>query len=223
MPRGNATPASVLRGSVHRVTGPLLAGQLTFDAIVLAGGAGSRLGGVDKAAVQLAGRSLVSWPLEAARDARTLVVVGRTSAELPERALRVVEEPAGSGPAAATVAGLDAIEDPAEWIYLIACDLPGAVSAIQLLGATDAGDADGVVLTEPDGRRQWLLGRYRSAALRAAAEVLGDPANRSMRALLADLRLVDVLADDVWRDVDTWADRDEWERVLNAGRPVPGE
>lgn len=185
-----------------------------FDAVVLVGGAGSRLGGVDKAAVQLAGRSLVSRPLEAVRGARTLVVVGRTSAELPERALRVVEEPAGSGPAAATVAGLDAIEHPAQWTYLIACDLPGAVGAIQLLGAAEAGNAGGVVLTEPDGRRQWLLGRYRTTALRAAADALGDPADRSMRALLAGLRLVEVSADDVWRDVDTWADHEQWERAI---------
>lgn len=185
-----------------------------FDAIVLVGGAGSRLGGVDKAAVQLAGRSLVSRPLEAVQDAQTLVVVGGTTAELPERALQVVEDPPGSGPAAATVAGLGAIEHPAEWTYLIACDVPGAVSAIHLLGEVDAGDADGAVLTEPDGRRQWLLGRYRSTALRAAASVLGDPADRSMRALLADLRLTEVAAEDVWRDVDTWADHEHWARAL---------
>ena len=185
-----------------------------FDAIVLAGGAGSRLGGVDKAAVQLGGRSLVARPLEAVRDARTLVVVGHTSAELPERALRIVEDPPGSGPAAATVAGLRAVEDAAEWTYLIACDLPGAVGAIQLLGAAEAGDADGVVLTEPGGRLQWLLGRYRSSALRAAADALGNPADRSMRALLAGLRLVEVPAEDVWRDVDTWADHEQWSRAL---------
>lgn len=193
-----------------------------FDAVVLAGGAGSRLGGVDKAAVELAGRSLLSWPLEAVRDARNLVVVGETVAAVPERALRVVEEPAGGGPAAASVAGLRAIRDAADWTCLIACDLPGAVRAIQLLVGADAGDADGVVMAAPDGRRQWLLGRYRTAALRAAADALGDPADRSMRALLGGLRLTTATAaEGVWRDVDTWSDHEQWARALSDGREAP--
>lgn len=193
-----------------------------FDAIVLVGGAGSRLGGVDKAAVELAGRTLVSYALEAVDAARTLVVVGETAAaEVPERAIRVVEDPPRSGPAAGTVAGLRAIEEPAAWTYLVACDVPGAVRAIQLLAEADVGAADGVVLTEPDGRRQWLLGRYRSAALHDAAATFGDPANRSMRALLGDLNLLTISADEqVWRDVDTWADHKAWARALDDGWPV---
>lgn len=187
-----------------------------FDAIVLVGGAGSRLGGVDKAAVDLAGRSLVSRPLEAVRDAHTLVVVGDTAAsDVPERAVRVVEDPPGGGPAAATVAGLRAIEEPAEWTYVLACDLPGAAGAIQLLAVADAGESDGVVIAAPDGRLQWLLGRYRSFMLYDAAERLGDPADRSMRALLEDLDLTPVTApEEVWRDVDTWDDHEHWTRTL---------
>lgn len=196
-----------------------MSAPLSFDAIVLVGGAGSRLGGVDKAAVELAGRSLVSRPLEAVADARTLVVVGDTAAaEVPARAVRVVEDPRGSGPAAATVAGLRGIEEPAEWTYLLACDLPGAGRAIQLLADADPGESDGVVLTEPGGRMQWLLGRYRSIALYDAAERLGDPTDRSMRALLAELDLTPVTApEEVWRDVDTWADHEQWTRTLGAG------
>ncbi|RNI23919.1 molybdenum cofactor guanylyltransferase [Flexivirga caeni] len=191
--------------------------MIAFDAVVLVGGAGSRLGGVDKAAVELAGRSLVSRSLDAVRDARTLVVVGDTSAQVPAHAIRVVEDPPGAGPAAATVAGLLAIEEPAAWTCLVACDQPGAEDAIRLLATTEAGDADGVVIAEPGGRMQWLLGRYRSFALYDAAEQLGDPTDRSMRSLLDGLDLLAVPAPEaVWRDVDTWADHAEWVQRLAA-------
>jgi len=196
---------------------------IDYDAVVLVGGAGSRLGGVDKAAVQLAGRSLVSRSLEAVQHARTLVVVGQTSApEVPDRAIRVVEDPAGSGPAAAAVTGLRVIEEPAAWTYLIACDVPGAVDAVRLLAEADAGDHDGVVVAEPDGRLQWLLGRYRSIALYDAAVRIGDARDRSMRALLEDLDLTTVPApEEVWRDVDTWADHAHWTHALTDRTPSP--
>lgn len=193
-----------------------------FDAIVLVGGAGSRLGGTDKAAVELGGRCLVSWSFEAVRGARTLVVVGKTAAPVPERAVCVVEDPPGGGPAAATIAGLRAVEESAAWTYVLACDLPGAVDAIQLLAAADVGDADGVVLAAPDGRSQWLLGRYRSFALYDAASMLGEGTDCSMRDLVGDLQLETVVApDDVWRDVDTWADHEQWAHALEQGNPAP--
>ncbi|XVV06848.1 molybdenum cofactor guanylyltransferase [Actinosynnema sp. CA-248983] len=48
----------------------------TWDAVVLAGGRGSRLGGVDKAAVEVGGRTLLDHALDAVRGARRTVVVG---------------------------------------------------------------------------------------------------------------------------------------------------
>lgn len=185
----------------------------TFDAVILAGGAGSRLGGRDKAAVQLGGRPLIDTALDAATEARTLVVVGPTAAAVPARALRTVEAPPGSGPAAATVAGLRVIPNPADWTAVLACDLPGAAHALPRL--LTARDRDGAVLLDPDGHPQWVLAVYRTSALLAAAEALGNPADRSMRSLLGGLNLVLVAPDeDDWRDVDTWEDHQAWDRRL---------
>jgi len=47
-----------------------------FDAVVLAGGRASRLGGVDKAAVLVADRALLDRVLDAAANARWTVIVG---------------------------------------------------------------------------------------------------------------------------------------------------
>ncbi|MEH0111212.1 NTP transferase domain-containing protein [Tersicoccus sp. MR15.9] len=106
-------------------------GALPVDAIVLAGGRGSRLGGVDKAALTLDGRRLLDRTLDAVRGAvlggetatrtgtGTIVVVG-PDAVLPagthhdvlflDRHVRLVrEDPPFGGPAAATAAGLAAL------------------------------------------------------------------------------------------------------------------
>lgn len=186
--------------------------QLDFDAIIVAGGRGSRLGGVIKADLQVGGQRLLDRVLASARHARQCVVVGMV--EVPEGVRRVVEDPPGSGPAAGLVAGLDAIVDPAEWTLVLACDLPGAEDAVPQLvsAALTGGDADGHCLGSEDGTPQWLLGIHRSDALRHAAAAYGDPRQRSVRGLLAPLRLAVISdIDDVGRDVDTWGDYEHWD------------
>ena len=98
-----------------------------FDAIILAGGRGSRLGGVSKADLVVGGRRLLDVVFEAVRRARTTVVVGPVA--VPDGVLVTVEDPPGTGPAAGIVAGLEAVERPAEWTVVLACDLPGVQAA----------------------------------------------------------------------------------------------
>lgn len=200
----------------------------SFDAVVLVGGRGSRLGGVDKAALDLGGHPVVGASLNAARGASTLVVVGRTSAPLPSRAVLTQEEPAGSGPAAGFARGLTTITDPSPWTLLLGCDLPGAGDAVRrLLDARAAGgdadgvaDVDGFVLTDADGRAQWMLGLYRTASVRVAVDA-SAATNLSMRALFAGLDLVLVRpAGPEWHDIDTWADHAAWTERLDPQRPA---
>jgi len=99
-----------------------------FDAIILAGGRGSRLGGVSKADLVVGGRRLLDVVLEAVRRARTTVVVGPVAA--PDGVLVTVEDPPGTGPAAGIVAGLEAVAQPAGWTVVLACDLPGVQAAV---------------------------------------------------------------------------------------------
>ena len=98
-------------------------GGLAHDAVVLAGGAGERLGGVSKADVDLAGERLLDRVLTATTGATRTVVVG--DVDVPEGVLRTVEEPPRSGPAAGIVAGLRALAaagDPAPWVLVLATD-----------------------------------------------------------------------------------------------------
>lgn len=183
-----------------------------FDAVVLAGGRGSRLGGVTKADLVVGGERLLDRVLAAAADAATRVVVG--AVEVPGDVVLTCEDPPGTGPAAGLVAGLAAIASPAAWTLVLACDLPGADAAVPaLLGVLPgvASDRDGVCLATPDGQPQWLLGAYRSERLRAAASAYGDPRNRSVRGMLRGLALATVPdPSGVGDDLDTWADHARW-------------
>jgi molybdopterin-guanine dinucleotide biosynthesis protein A len=157
-----------------------------YDAIVLAGGAATRLGGADKPALLIGGRSLLDRVLAAVAQAGTVVVVGdpRPTAVTVTWAR---ESPVGSGPAAAARAGLPAVT--ADTVLLLAADLPffTAATAAKLVAATGS---TGAVLVDDDGREQWLAGAWPTAALRSADLVPGG----SLRAALAPLHPTHVSA-----------------------------
>ncbi|MGT2426333.1 molybdenum cofactor guanylyltransferase [Amnibacterium kyonggiense] len=184
---------------------------MSVGAVLLAGGAGSRLGGVDKAALRIDGGTLLHRALAALGDL-PVVVVGP-----PRAGARTVQEtPPRSGPAAAVVAGLAALPAVDE-VLLLAVDLPRLPDALPRLLAAPSGP-DGVVAIDEGGRTQWLLGRYRAGALHDAAAALGDPRDRPLRALLRGLDLLPLrLPPGLELDVDTVAD------ARRAGAVLPGE
>ncbi len=195
-----------------------------FSAVVLAGGHGSRLGGFDKASIEIDGRTLLAHALDAVVDAGEVVVVG---APVPtERPVTfVVENPRYGGPVAALLTGVDVLLRTAPRVAVLAVDMPRLSHATfrRLQAAVDEGSrqqpgqtsgagrtsgqgADGAVLVGPDGRRQlaMVVDRARLEAVRPDHEGQHD---MSLRRLLAPLHLVEVAAvGDEHRDVDTWTD-----------------
>lgn len=161
-----------------------------FDALVLAGGRGTRLGGADKAALTLHGQRLVDRVITAARSAgaNQVVVIGPPHAGT--EADRVVrEEPAYGGPLAALAAGIRAVDS--EWVMVLGCDLqhPLAV-ATALRSASGMELGDGALLEDEEGHLQWLAGYYRTAAITAVCKRLGDEvANAPLRRVLGELEL----------------------------------
>lgn len=159
-----------------------------WSAIVLAGGSGRRLGGVDKAGVVVGGRTLLDRALDAVAAASSVVVVG------PERAVggvvRTREDPPGGGPVAGLAAGLAELAD-VDFVAVLAVDQPGVTaSTVDRLRAA-VGDAAGAVLVA-DGHLQWLAGVWRTSALRAALPA--EPAGASLRSVLRPLDPVEVPA-----------------------------
>jgi molybdopterin-guanine dinucleotide biosynthesis protein A len=178
---------------------------LALGAVVLAGGTAARMGGVDKASIELEGRTLLAWALDAVVDAGEVVVLGDwVHTDRPVTFTR--EDPASGGPAAGLLAGLDAFARPPRELVVLAVDMPRVSMATVARLRDAAAGHDGAALCDASGRRQLAL-VLDVAALQAArppyAEVHGLPLHR----LLARLDLVDVPAiGDEARDVDGWAD-----------------
>lgn len=179
---------------------------MAIDAIILSGGRGSRLGGLDKGALLLDGETLLARTLTSVADCRHVVVAGTVPEGTPN-VIAVREEPPFSGPAAGVVAALQALPDPAsgDRILLLACDLRHPA---ELVAALRDAPAEPSVVIRDDGRDQYLAGIHDAAALRDAASLLPDAgADASLRQLLGPLhsRPLDV-PDGTAADVDTWAD-----------------
>ncbi|WP_458116371.1 molybdenum cofactor guanylyltransferase [Arthrobacter sp. D2-10] len=180
--------------------------ELSFDAVVLAGGRSSRLGGVPKASLRISGSTLLAHTCEAARAARRLVVVGDRAPEMPARVELIREEPPFGGPAAAVSAAVVHLSpDPAPWVLVLACDMPRINEALPALIA-GALATNASVLAHDGGRDQPLAALYRWADLATAVDQ-EEVRNLSMRALLARVTWspVDVPAGSTI-DIDTWSD-----------------
>ncbi len=193
----------------------------SFDAVVLAGGRGQRLGGVSKPEVLVAGRTLLDRALDATGDARRTVVVGPPHLARPG-VPAVLEDPPSGGPVAGIDAGLAGLEGGDRRgeapVLVLACDVPRAAGAVPILLAALRADAeaDGAHLVR--GGRPQLVAVHRPWALRAALDGLtphGGVHGASVRRLLEGLHMVAVPdPDDLAADADTWDDVARLESVL---------
>ncbi|GAA3627797.1 molybdenum cofactor guanylyltransferase [Lentzea roselyniae] len=171
---------------------------MTYAAIILTGGKGERLGGVDKAALSYRDATLLDHVLSVVDDASQIIVVG------PEKDLPGViwtrEDPPGGGPLAGLAAGLR--EVTAERVAVLAVDQPG-LTRNTIARLREAGG--NAVLK--DDRTQWLIGMWNTAELRGALPE--DPRDLPLRKTLQQLNPVEVSAlPGEARDVDTPADLD---------------
>jgi len=198
---------------------------VTYAAVVLSGGAGRRMGGVDKPARPVGGRPMLHRVLDAVADATPRIVVG-PAGPVPDGVRVTREEPPGGGPVAATVAGLALLDPGPTSVALLAADLPLLTSAAvaDLRRALDGSAADVACYVDGDGRRQQLCGVWRVAALRAAVDRLaaergGTVDGAPVRGLLAGAAVREVSwsgsGPPPWFDCDTDEDvrrAEEWTR-----------
>ena len=191
-----------------------------WDAVIVAGGKGRRLGGVSKPALIVGGLTMIDRTLSAVDTASAVVVVGGPP---PVGVRWTVEDPPGTGPAAGLGAGLAELardREVAPWTMVLAVDMPRAHAAIPLL-LGGRGAHDGVWLVDSDGHPQPLLAVYRTealgTALTATREAAGEHglANVSLRTLVAGLTMTELPdREGVSRDLDTGEDARYWKEQL---------
>jgi len=183
-----------------------------FDAVILAGGRGTRLGGADKPGLVVGQQTLLGSVVSAviSAGAARVVVVGpqRPAALRPgtggpgtggpgtggpgtggpgtggSRVRYAREDPPGCGPVAALGSGLAEVSAPS--VVLAAADLPFLRPAhvTRLVAGLVGQDVPGVVLLDAAGRPQWLVSCWPSALLRSA---LDRYPGSSLRGLLGPL------------------------------------
>lgn len=192
--------------------------QTSLGAVILAGGSGRRLGGVDKAALELQGKTLLDHVLDGLPAKTDIVVVG------PQRAVsRPVtwcrEEPVGGGPLSALATGLAAVDS--SLVLLLSCDapmiapvLPGLIEAAE--HALSVG-RDGAGIRVPTGIEAPIpVCVSRAALTRALPETQH---NGRLWPVIdgLDLERVAVVEEVTW-DIDTPDDLERVRQFLNQSR-----
>ncbi|SOD73666.1 molybdopterin-guanine dinucleotide biosynthesis protein A [Jatrophihabitans sp. GAS493] len=183
-----------------------------FDAVLIAGGGGRRLGGVDKPGLQLGDQQLLDRVLDAAVGAEHRILVAGSDQPSADRAedsgrypdlIRCTEQPPGSGPLSALLTGARLTAAPT--VLILAGDLPFIAPAIvPLLRGCATGPA---VLVDSDGRANLLASAWPRNTLLARLEHIGDPTNQPMRRLIEGVDWTSVPDLGGWgEDCDTWAD-----------------
>lgn len=127
--------------------------QHDLTGLILAGGQGRRMGGVDKGLVPFGERPLVAHVRErlAGRVAELLINANRSHAAYDELADRIVEDAEGGyqGPLMGIYSGLLAAHTP--WLLVVPCDTPALPEDLVARLVAGIGEAD--IAVAGDGQR----------------------------------------------------------------------
>ena len=167
----------------------------TVSGLILAGGLGSRMGGVDKGLVELAGRPMVAHVLARLQPqvGRVLINANRNADVYAGFGLPVLADRLGGfvGPLAGLDAALNGSADAGEWVLTCPCDSPFLPLdlAARMLDAALAAGVD-VAMASSLGQYEpvFLLANRRAGA--ALARYLADGGRKIDRWVLGEQHVV---------------------------------
>lgn len=123
--------------------------------VILAGGRGSRMGGRDKGLIELDGRPLIEYAIDALLPQvdELLISANRNTGRYANYGFRVIQDslPDYQGPLAGILAGLDAAAN--ELVQFLPCDVPGIPADLtRRLYQTHAATSAEICMPEAGGR-----------------------------------------------------------------------
>lgn len=167
-------------------------------AVILAGGRGSRMGGIDKACAVAGDARLIDHVLSSLTSYPRIVVSSRQPQGLPIDVTVVAEDPPFAGPLAAIARGIAEVTTP--YTFLTTVDAPLAAYLLPLLTAA-IGDHSAAVIRSRQGFLEPLIALWKSADLAAALATTGT--DGAARKLYASGTYVEVEGNGSERDYDT--------------------
>ena len=178
-------------------TRPITADDIT--GLILAGGAGRRMGGQDKGLVELNGRALAAWTAAALRPqvGRLWISANRNAERYAPLAERVVADrlTGYQGPLAGIAATLAVMETP--WLLTSPCDTPWLPADLgDRLGRALAADAAADLAVAADPERRHPLHALLPAGVAPDLDAYLADGGRSVRGWLDTLKAAVVTFDD---------------------------
>ena len=198
-----------------------------ISGIVLAGGQGRRMGGVDKGLENLRGRPMVALVLErlAPQVDEVLINANQNLAAYARFGHRVVTDEVGgfAGPLAGLASGMKLASQPL--VVTVPCDSPFLPVDLvaRLRSGLDAGNADvAVARTGAQAHPVFALARR---SLLASLEAFLASGGRKIDAWYAALKVVEVPFDDeadAFRNINTRDELAQFEQMREQMREPPG-
>ncbi|MCK5248877.1 MAG: molybdenum cofactor guanylyltransferase, partial [Spirochaetaceae bacterium] len=180
--------------------------QVAASAVVLAGGASSRMG-KDKALISIGGQTLIDRNIDLLRRNfdEVLVSSGRSGAYSRTNVRNVSDGYTIPGPVAGILTCLE--EAYHESCFFMACDIPNADPMVirRLLRA--ARGKDGAVPRKPDGRYETLYAVYRKSIVPAVKRLMSEGETRIRMVYdRVDISIVDLAPSEVPANLNTQGD-----------------
>ena len=183
-----------------------------FDAIVLAGGEGKRLGGVDKALLTVGTSTMLERVLDAVAEAQRIVCVG-LERPTPVPVVWTREEPPGGGPSPGVAAGLQQVTAPR--VVVVAVDVP--LITREVVAALVTSEEDAALVTDADEVPQPLIAAYAAQRLRERLAAYEDLRGVPITRVVEGMRTTSIDAPSAAADCDTWDELESLRKEVAGG------